>query len=492
MARQLVTESLVLAVAGGVLGIAAGYAGMRLMTAQVAEQLPRATEIGLHATTLAVTAGLALFAGVFFGTIPVVGLFRADLSTVFRQEGRTGTSSRRALAARGVLVATQVSLAFALLIAAGLLLASFGRKLSVRTGFAPEAVVTASVSLPVSRYGDGEARRTFVARTLEGIRALPGISAAGVTNAIPFGADFNSSVMTPEGYVPRPGESPLSPAVSSISPGYFEAMGIPIVRGRPFDARDANGAPLVVIVDEWLAQRYWPGQDPIGKRLYQGVPEMGETPVWRTIVGVAKEIRFMSLAGDEQVGHYYYPYDQAPTSGMFLTVRTSGDPLAMVGAVRSEVTAIDPDLPVYGVETMLDRIADSMLPDRVRMTLTLVFAGVALLLAAVGIYGVLAYMVAQRAREIGIRMALGSGRQSVFRLVLGQGLRLLGIGLALGIVASLAIGRVLRGMLYGITPADPLVFAGVLAVLGSVAVAACVVPAVRACRIAPATALGTE
>jgi predicted permease len=491
MVRQLLTESTVLALAGGVLGTAIGFAGVRLITRLAADQLPRSAEIGLHPPVLAATLVLSLFAGLVFGTIPVLRLFRVDLSTVFRQESRGGTAGGAALAARSALVVTQVAVAFALLIGAGLLLVSFGRKLSIDPGFRAEDVVTASFALPVARYPEGAARALFVGRALERIRGVNRVQHAAITSVMPFSGDLNSSVITPEGYVPQPGESPLSPVQSAVTPDYFATMGIPMLSGRDFDARDTGEGPLVVIVDEWLAHRYWPGQDPIGKRMYTGVPGE-EDPAYRTIIGVVREIRVADLTEFEQVGHYYFPYAQAPSSQLFLTLRTDRGAATVVNAVRSEFAALDPDLPVYGVMTMRDRIAESLVTDRARMMMIVLFGGVALLLAAVGIYGVLAYSVASRTREIGIRMALGSQRAEIFRLVVSQGLRLLGIGLLIGVTGSLALSRVLRGMLYGIAPNDPLVFAAVLAVLGAVAVVACVLPARRATRVDPVAALTYE
>ncbi len=489
MTRQLLTESLVLAVIGGLLGLGVGYAGLRAILILGGDQLPRALEIGMHGPVLIANALLSVLAGLLFGTIPVVRLFRADLSSVFRQESRSGTASRAALAARGVLVVAQVSLAFALLIGAGLLLVSFQRELRRDPGFEADGVVTASISLPVSKYPDIAARSAFASSALERVRAIPGIEAAGIASSIPFGGSFDSSVITAEGYTPRPGESPLSTANSRVTPGYFEAMGIPLRRGRLFDGRDAGDATPVVIIDEWLANRYWPGQDPLGKRLYQGVPEMAEEPVYRTIIGVVKEVRIGNLAGQEQVGHYYFPYDQDAEASIFLAIRSARDANAVMSAVRAEVTALDPNLPVYAVQTMSDRINASLLTGRARMLLLVIFAGVALLLAVIGIYGVLAYSVAMRTREIGIRVALGSSASEIFRLVLGQGLRLLGIGLVVGLAASLLLSRVLRGMLFGIGPNDPGVFGGVLVIFGIVAVVACVIPARKATLIHPTRAL---
>jgi predicted permease len=487
----LLTESVLLGVIGGVLGVGLGALGVELLTTLGADALPRAGAIGLDLRVLAATLVLAIAAGTLSGLIPIVRLRRIDLSTIFRDEGRSGTASRGTLATRAALVVTQLGVAFALLVAAGLLLVSFGRTLAVDPGFRPEGVLTARVALPVTRYADGPARRAFFTRVLADVRRIPGVEAAGLTNVLPFTGDYNSSVMHAEGYEVQPGESLLSPISTVASDGYFEALGLRLVRGRTFEAGDLEDRQPVAIIDRWLAERYWPGRDPVGLRMTQGAPGVVPDSLleYRTVVGIVEDVRVGNLTGEQTNGHYYFPLAQQPVGGAFLALRTGGDPLALLPALRRTVAAIDPELPVYSVETMPDRISDSVRTERARAFLIAAFAAVALFLAAVGIYGVLAYSVAQRRGEIGIRVALGSSRGDVFRLVVGQGARMVVAGLVVGGVGSVALARALRSMLYGVGPADPRVFAAVLVVLSATALAACLLPARRAMRVDPMTAL---
>ncbi len=491
LARQLLTESVLLSFTGGVLGLVAGWFGMRLLNMLGADQLPRSAEITMDWQVILATCGLAVLAGLLFGTIPAARLFRQNLSSVFRQAGRTGTSGRGALAARSTLVVVQVSVAFALLIGAGLMISSFARRLAVDPGFRRDGVLTAALALPVTRYPDGPARAAFVKQALESIRAIPGVRSAGATSAIPFGDDFNSSVITPEGYVMKPGESPISPYHTAITPGYFETMGIQLVRGRTFNDGDDQKTLKVALIDEWLASHFWPGQDPIGKRMFQGVyglqPE--DSIEFQTIVGIVRDVRVANLAGDETKGHNYVPMTQEPAGNLFVVVHTAGPPAAVLPAMRTAVGRLDPDMPVYNVRTMGERVTRSLLEDRARMVLLGLFGAVALFLAATGIYGVLAYSVTLRTKEFGIRLALGSNLPDLFRIVLVQGVRLLAFGLAIGLTASFLLTRLVQSMLFGVRPHDPLVFAGVSLLLGLVALLACALPARRATLVNPGRAL---
>jgi putative ABC transport system permease protein len=491
LVRQLLTESVVLALLGGAAGVLLGWGGVRVFAATLAGQLPRGTEVVLDATTLLATGAAALVAGLLFGILPAARLLRADLSSVFRDEGRTGTASRSTHAWRGGLVVAQVSLACALLIGAGLLVASFARTVAVQPGFTADHLLTAAVALPVTRYPDAAARRQFADRVLERVRALPGVQYAGATNVMLFGGNYNSSVVTPEGYVPRPDDRFIVPVNSYVSDGYFEAMGIALRAGRTFTARDVDGNERVAVIDQTLADRLWPGQDPLDRRLTQGIPGIGfdDDIVYHRVVGVVRDARAASLAGDQPTGHYYTPLAQNPVGRIYLTVRTVTEPTSLSNALRGAVTEIDADLPVFDIRTMGERIAASLTAERVRMLLLVAFGALALFLAAVGLYGVLAYSVAQRSAEIGIRLALGSSAAAVFRLVLAQGTRLLAAGLTLGVAASLLLNRLVRSMLYGVQPFDPLVYSAVLAVLGVTALGACLVPARRAMRVEPMTAL---
>ena len=489
--RQLLSESVVLGLLGGLLGLAVGYAGLRMFMTFGAEHLPRATDVQLDGVVIGITIALSIVAGLIFGIIPALRLRGADLNSVFREEGRAVAVSKQAAAARGVLVVTQVALAFAMLIGAGLLLTSFANTLAVDPGFKADHVLTANVSLPVTRYPDDNARRQMHERIVTQLRAIPGVESAALTSSLPLGDDHNSSVITAEGYVPQPGESVLSPMQIVATEGYFETMGIAVVKGRSFTSADrADGLPAIMI-DEWLADKYFAGKDPIGKRICQCVPglDVGEDEVWRTIVGVVKTVKMEDLTGDQTPGQYYYPAAQDPSSHMFLVVRTKVEPATLIGAVRSAVTSLDPDLPVYSVATMEETLAKSLATTRVRTVLLAGFGSIAVLLAAIGIYGVLAYSVAQRRAEIGVRLALGSPTSSVFGLILAQGMKLLLAGVVIGGFATLFLSRLVESLLFGVTATDPLVYVVVATVLSAVSLVACAVPARRAMRVEPGVAL---
>jgi predicted permease len=494
VARQVLTEAVVMGLAGGAVGIGLGALGIRLLLALGADDLPMGTEIGLDGTVVLFTAGLAVGAGVIFGSIPVAQVMRGDLTPVFRAEGRTGTASRRAVLLRSGLVAGQVALAFVMLIGAGLLLMSFRSALTVDPGFEPDRILTAFVSLPGARYEEGEARRQFTDALLREIRALPGVEAAGATSMLPFTGNNSSSVAMPEWYEPRPGESLLSPFRSVVGPGYFEAMGIELVEGRSIEDADGPDGANVIVLDQWLADRYWPDRSPLGDRMLSGaVPGMDSIPedALFTIVGVVETIKQNDLTApeSEHVGAYYFSIGQRPQGFLTLVVRAGTEPTSLTPALRGALGRIDPELPLFGVETMRSRIDDSLSGRRVPMMLLGVFAGVALLLAMVGIYGALAYSVAQRRREIGIRMAMGSSPRDAFRSVVGQGMRVTGLGLGFGMAGALALTRLLESLLFGVQPTDPTVMGVVALTLGAVGLVACLVPARRATAVDPVRAL---
>lgn len=493
---QALTEAVVLGVLGGVLGLAVGWIGLELLLDLGAADLPRGAEIAVDGPVLLFTLALAVGAGTLFGAIPMVQLMRNDLSPVFRTGSGTGTASRRAVLLRNGLVAGQVALAFVMLIGAGLMFLSFRAALSVDPGFEPRGVLTGYVSLPASRYGDGQARRPFWNALLTEVQAIPAVSAAGITTNLPFSGNRSSSVITPEGYVPRPGESILSPLQVVASPGYFETMGIDVLRGRAFQRSDGPDGTNVLIIDEWLADRYWPDRSPLGERMIwgaaPGADSIPEDALW-TIVGVVETIKHHDLTApsSEHVGAYYLNYAQQPWSSMTVAARArSGDPAGLTSAIRAAVTGLDAELPFYAVETMSSRIDRSLQQRRIPLALLGLFAAVALFLAVVGIYGALAYSVAQRTREIGIRMAMGSAPGRVFRDVVGRGLAVLGAGLAAGLVVALLVTRLIQSLLYGVEPTDPRVLAGVAVVLAVVGLMACVLPARRATAVDPVSALG--
>jgi len=492
LGRQLLTEAVLLGVMGGVLGFLLGYAGLQLLGTLGVQNLPRGSEISMDGTVALFTLALGLGAGLLFGTIPLVHVMRSDLNTVFRAESRSGTSSRGAVLLRSSLVTVQVAVAFILLIGAGLMLRSFRAVLDVDPGFDTEGVLAGNLSLPASRYPDGASRMAFLEELQREVRALPGVKQASYTEELPFTGNISSSVIFPEGYIPPPGESVLSPYTTWAGPGYFETMGIPLREGRTFDSRDVAGSQQVVILDEWLANRYFPDESPIGKRMLFGtVPGMeeDEEPHLYTIVGVVGSHRQSSLVESSFVGAYYLSAAQQPGPFQNVVLKTGGDPMALVEPVREIVTRLDPELPFFGARTMQARIDESLLERRSPMLLLMIFAAVALFLAAVGIYGALAYTVTQRTREVGIRIAMGSSAGAVFGLVLRQGLKVVGIGLLLGGAGSLALVRLIQSLLYGIQPADPGVIGSVGLLLGCTGLVACLLPARRATRVDPVEAL---
>jgi predicted permease len=495
LGKQLLTESVLLGVMGGALGLFLGFAGIQLLSTLGVENLPRGADISLDGAVALFTLFLGLGAGIAFGSIPLISLNRTDLNGVFRQESRSGTASRRAAYLRNTLVMGQVALAFILLISAGLMLRSFQEVLDVDPGFEPAGVMAGFVPLPGSRYPDDPSRALFMEELLGEIRALPGVTFASLTTQLPFSGNNSSSVISPEGYIPRPGESLLSPYQNWVGTDYFEAMGIPLLEGRTFERGDNADAQQVIIIDEWLAERYFPNESPLGKRMLWGtVPGADEDEEAHlfAIVGVVASHRQNDLVESQFVGAYYFPFAQRTQSFPTLLMKTSGDPLALVEPAREVLTRLDPEIPFFGTRTMQDRIDQSLVARRSPMLLLMIFAGVALFLAGVGVYGALAYTVSQRTREMGIRIAIGSNSRRVFNLVVGQGAKVVGVGLAVGLLGSLGLTRLLQSLLYGVRPSDPGVLASVAALLALTGLFACVLPARKATRVDPVVALSDE
>jgi predicted permease len=495
IARQLLTETVLLALGGGAIGLALGYGGVRALASFGLDATPQGTKVAIDATVIAFTFGLALALAILIGLIPVLGLRHMNLSQTFREEGRSGTASRGARVVRRVLVAAQVAFAFMLLIGAGLLLASFQRVLAVRPGFDASHVLTGIVSPPASRYKEDAQVITFWNQLVDRVRALPGVQAVGTTTNIPLGGNYSDSVILAEGYAMSPGESLISPYATSVSPGYFDAMTIPLKRGRLFTASDDERAAKVLIIDERLAKRFWKDGDPVGRRMWKpDAPDdltKGPGPKTRyyTVVGVVGNVRVTGLTEKEPVGMYYFPFAQNAGRGMTLVTRTAGEPATIVSAIRHEVTAMDPELPFFAVKPMQQRVEESLVSRRTPMMLASLFGAIALFLAAVGIYGVLAYQVAQRRKEIGIRLALGSDSRRIFQLIVSEGLWLLGVGIVTGLAGAFAIRRAMETQLFGVQPMDPVVLSAVAGTLALVAFVACAVPARRAARIDPLIAL---
>ena len=494
LARQLLTETTLLSVTGGVIGLALGWWALRLVPALGLDDLPRGHEIALDPTSAVIILGSAVSIGFLIGLMPVARLRHLNLNSALREEGRAGTASRTTNRLRRSLATAQVTIAFVLLIGAGLLLVSFRNVLRIDPGFTPIGVVTGAISLPSTAYPD-EARAPFVARLLEAVRAIPGVESAGVTSTVPLSGDHSDSVILAEGYQMKEGESLISPLEIDASEGYFEAMKIGLVRGRLFDARDTATSQRTIIIDERLAAHFWPGSDPIGRRMYRpgsadNMFKTGPDTPWVTVVGVVKEVQSDGIAmARPPVGAYYFPYSQAPVNSMGLMVRTSRPGDAIIPELRKAIAALDPMLPLYAVHTMEEYVSDALFSRRMPMLLAVAFAGVSLFLSAIGIYGVLAYGVAQRRREIGIRLALGSTSREVFGLVLRDGVQIVVVGLVLGLGGLIALRQALTSVLFGVTPMDPLVIASVAGGLSAVALLAMFIPAQRAARVNPASAL---
>ena len=508
IARQLVTESVILTTVAAAAGLAIGYAALRLLGTINIQDLPRGEEIRLDGVVVACTVAVASAIGLVLGLIPIANVLPANLTVVLREEGRSGTAARGARTLRRTLVVAQVAFAFVLLIGAGLLFASFRRVLAVQPGFNPDGVLTAAISLPRARYGTDQALTNFTHESLARLRTLPGVTAVGATDTIPFGGNHSDSVILAEGYQMKPGESVISPSQVLVTPGYFEAMGVRLVGGRFFDQRDTVSAaakpdssgrpglgPSAIVVDETLARRFWPLMDPIGRRMYfpndiKDLTAITDKTVFHTVIGVIRDIKLHDLTeGRSSVGAYYFSMDQAASSSLTFAVKTAGDPLSLTSAVRGVLNGLDRELPVFDTQTLDQRVEKSLVTRRSPLLLALSFGVVALCLSAIGIYGVLAYLVTQRRKEIGIRIALGSSGRAIFDLVLREGLILIAAGLVLGAVGAIVLRRSLESQLFGVSAADPIVLVAVTAILATVAIAACALPARRAMQIDPIVAL---
>jgi predicted permease len=490
----LLTESVALALMGGALGIAVAYGGVRLLSYLGAKDLPRGATIGMDPGALAFTAAIALLTGTVFGGVPLIHVLRRDLNAVFRGSERTGTAARGAVWVRSGLVVCQFAFAFVLLIGAGLLTMSFARLLRVDPGFQPENVVTAQIGLPRVRYGDDARARNFLADLLARLSAIPGVRHAGATTFLPFGGNYNASVISIVGRALAPGENPPVPGWNTATPGYLQAMRIPLIQGRDISDSDSAGAQKVVIIDQFLARKYFPKGDAIGAKINRGmqVPGFQQKPDECTIVGVAGSVKTGNLAENNPVGQIYFSYKQYVPRGVHLVLRTERDTPQPIAAIRRTLHQADPELPLFDVKSMPERLAASLRNQRAAMGLCLIFAGLAVLLAAIGIYGVLAYSVEQRTREFGIRVALGAGGREVVGMVVGQGLRMAGLGLAAGAAGAFALTRMMSALLFDVRPSDPAVFVAVAAVLGAVAAVASLIPSARAARIPAAVALRYE
>jgi putative ABC transport system permease protein len=486
--RQFLTESALLAILGGAAGLMIAFWGVEALLALAPANLPRLDEISVSRTVFLFTLGISLATGFIFGLAPALHATKINLNESLKESGRSVSGGRRGGRLRNAVISAEIALAMVLLVGAGLMVRSFLRLQSVDPGFRPERMLTFQVSLPRAKYPEGPQIGAFYDSLLERLRALPGVEAASAIDSAPLSGGGNFLSFVIEGRPAPPPEQVIDAETYAITPGYFSTLGIPIVRGEDFSTRHGATAPGVTIINEALVQRYFPNEDPIGKRITLGNPQTGP---WLTIIGIARNVQHQSLDGAPYPQMYGVHTQQAPRLLSFI-VRTSSDPLSLISAARSQVRALDADLPVARVTTIEQLMSDSIARPRFNTTLLIVFAGVGLLLAAVGIYGVISYSVAQRTHEIGVRLALGASRGDVLKLVLKQGLKLALGGVLLGAAGAVALAQLMKSLLFNISASDPLTFVGVAAVLVGVAALACYIPARRATKVDPMIALRYE
>ena len=491
LGRQFLTESLLLALAGGVLGLCLASWGVGALAAQAPADLPRAADIQLDLRVLGFTFAVSILTGLLFGMVPAWRSARTPLTLALNEGGR-GSGGPRRQRARSVLIVAEVAISMVLLVGAGLLLRSLDRILHVDPGFDPDGVLTASIRLPESKYASAQSYAALYERLVARVAALPGVQAAGIATPLPVNNDvWGTSFVRLDRPEPAPGER-VSAHYKSVTPGYFAALRIPLRAGRLLDDRDRRGAARAILVSQALARRAFPDEDPLGKQVRFGVSvdDTDEGAAWE-IVGVVADTVVNRLEDEPQPAFYVSAWHQ-PIEGTSLVVRSAGDPLSLAEALRREVQALDPELPVHRIRTMSELVSASVAQRRFQALLLAAFAGVGLALAAIGLYGVMAFSVSQRTREIGIRMALGAPGRGVLRLVIGQGLALVIVGVALGLAVALAFSRVLAGLLFRVSATDPAIFAIVPALLLLTALVASYPPARRATRVDPLTALRCE
>jgi predicted permease len=487
LVRQLLTESVVLALAGGLVGVAITPWILRGLVSIAAKSLPRALHTGIDARALLLTAAISLATGILFGLAPALQAGRKRQFDGLK--GGRSTEGKRPKRLRSALVICETAFSLLLIAGAGLLLRSFAEILKVDPGFRPDGVLTMRVALPDAVYSKPEQVRGFYTELLDRVQRLPGVEAAGAVSALPLSGQGSSGTTTIDSQSVRLEDTTPEADLRVVTPDYFKAMGISLVRGRFFDARDSDTAAPVAMVDESLAQTYWPNQDPIGKRLHMG-DRQSKAP-WATIIGLVRHVRNRTLEARSRV-EVYWPESQRPFGAMTLAVRTTGNPMNLVPTIQREVSAIDPDLPVYRVNTMTEVMGDSLERRRLALILLAVFAGLALLLASVGIYGVTSYGVAQRHVEIGLRMALGADRGQVLGMLIRSGLATIAIGLGLGLAMALFLTRLMSGLLFSVRASDPLALGGAAVLLMAAALLAIFVPARRATKVNPMVALRYE
>jgi len=489
--RQHLTESVLLALVGGAAGVAVVWVALQALVALSAETLPRPVTTDVDLRMLLFTLTVALGTGILFGLAPAMRALRGARFSKLKEGGRGGSLGARSNRGLRLLVAGEAAVCLVLLAGGGLLLRSFLRVLEVDPGFRPAGVLTMQLTLPQEKYSKPEQRIAFFREALGRIRTLPAVQSAGAISALPLTDNPNSGTLTVDSQaVPLDQRAPETD-YRGVTPGYLEAMGITLVEGRLFDEHDTESGAPVAIIDESMARLYWPHESALGKRAKVGLA--GGNALWMTIIGVVKHVHYASLEMKSRV-ELYWPSAQLPfsQSQMDVVVKTSGDPRSLAPQIERAVHAIDPDQPLFHVRTMEEWMADSVARRRLALKLLAIFAGLALVLAAVGIYGTTSFSVAQQTRDIGVRRALGAQTSSVLRMVLAQGIRVVGLGIVLGLLGALALTQLMKQSLFQVSAADPATYLAVIGILAAVAVLAAALPAWRASKVDPLVALRYE
>src|SRR5579864_8008816 len=488
--RQMLTESFVLACLGGALGLLLAFLGIRGIVALIPMDMLSGSTVKLNGAVLFFAAGIVVLAAFIFGLAPAMHSTRPDVQSELKEGGRTASASAAQNKLRGALAIAEVSLALILLVGAGLMMKSLYRLMSVNPGFRPDRVLNMEMDLRTQQYSKDPAILNFWQQVLARVRTLPGVESAATGTVVPLTGSHSRGDITIEGMaLPTPGNFP-HPDIHEVSPAFTSTLGIPLLRGRTFTDTDKQGAPFVGMVNVRLAQQYWPNEDPIGKRFMFGHPST-DPPKWITVVGVVGDTKLYGLANPSRL-EVYVSSLQYPDSHMNLVVKSRTDPAALISAIRGAVGSIDKDQPIFAISTMNQLVRDSMATRRITLALLGLFSALALVIAAIGIYGVISYSVAQRTHEIGIRMALGAQHKDVLRMILKQGAKFALAAVAIGVVVSLGLTQLMSSLLFSVSAADPVTFAGVAILLALVAMLACYIPARRALRVDPMVVLRYE
>jgi predicted permease len=459
--------------------------GVRLLLAMTADQIPGRLTASLHPPVLLFTLLLAVVTGLIFGVVPAIAVLRGNTASFLKDDATRGSAGKTTGFVRGALVVAEVAITLVLLVGAGLLIRSFANLRGVDPGFSRENVLTAQLALPAARYPTPEARRAFWHRLIEKAQQIPGVTTVGLTSNVPFNGSVSSGSYSIVGYTPSPGEAQPHARQEVVGADYFRAMQIPVLEGRVFNEGDTAESAPVAVVDKFLVDKYFKGRSAIGQEIRRG----GATSPPIRIIGIVASINAADLAQPITKERIYRPMAQNPGGFMALVVKAGMDPTQLVSQVRGALQQVDPEQPMYDVKTMEQWLEQSLEGRRTPMALLVIFATVALVLAAIGIYGVLAYAVTQRVREFGIRQALGADSRSILSLVLRQGMFRAGLGVVIGIAGALALSKYLQSLLYGVGARDVAVFGAVTVLLLAVAALACYIPARRATRIDPMIAL---